>query len=98
MAPSPIYMDLPPLEGLTYYKKNSGSDLIKKIELALDEFAKTHSSDDAPLKDFLKSFFSNNKVTLLVNFMHFSTLIRMIHFISDSRHFDVGQPTQGFLS
>ena len=98
MAPSPIYMDLPPLEGLTYYKKNSGPDLIKKIELTLDEFAKTSSSDDTPLKDFLKSFFSNNKVTLLVNFMHFSTLIRMIHFISDSRHFDVGQPTQGFLS
>ena len=94
MAPSPIYMDLPPLEGLTYYKKNSGSDLIKKIELTLDEFAQTES-DDTPLKDFLKSFFSNNKV--LVNFMHFSTLSNP-DFISDWRHFDVSQPTQGFLS
>ena len=71
MAPTPIFVDLPPYEGINktfnYNNENTkgkkgGLELLNVIETALQEFARNKSSIKTSLKDFLKSFFENDKV------------------------------------
>ena len=71
MAPAPIFVDLPPYEGINkpfdYNNENSkekkgGLVLLNDIETALQDFARNKSSVKTSLKDFLKSFFENDKV------------------------------------
>ena len=78
MAPTPIYVDLPPFDGniitKSYVPKMVASsasigsplELLNSVEWALNQFAKLNSSKTTSLKDFLMKFFNNEKVPIYV--------------------------------
>ena len=68
MAPTPIFVDLPPFEEITKRatKKTKstgpGLELLDDVELAMEAFAQKNSSLTTSLKDLLTNFFSEPKV------------------------------------
>ena len=88
MAPTPIYVDLPPFDGniitKSYVPKMVASstgigsplELLNSVEWALNQFAKLNSSKTTSLKDFLMKFFNNEKVHLNEKFLQFRVYVK----------------------
>ena len=85
MAPTPIYVDLPPFDErssattISYFPAATGkslglaTNLLAETDKALDDFARNNADTKANLKELIIRFFSNNQVNLCpVHLRHYS--------------------------